>query len=180
VDGERWDGDPEHMPRRQSILFAVEPVEGEQKESVMYKAAAKSILAGQSTREAEVAGIAKATKMSKARVGERLDAAIAEQKAAQRAAAAQAPDRKKGGQPKAPAQPRLEKAEPKRFADLRDALGLTNKECAAALEAAGMGHTLSRVTELTHSKGASTRLFGQVEKAWTDYAKALKAKGAPR
>lgn len=146
-------------------------------EEQVYEQAAKAILAGQSTREAEVADIAKAKKIGKAAAGEKLDAAIAEQKAAAR----QAPERKaqQRAAVSAPRQ-RLEQVAPAEFAKLRDELGLTNKECAAANAEAGLGSTLSRITELTHSKGASTAIFDKVKAAWTSYAETLKKEGKPR
>jgi len=177
VDGERWTGDPERMPHPQWMLNEIEPVEGEGAETLMYETAAKAILAGQSTRDAEVADIAKRTKASKAKVGEKLDGAIAEQK--ELARRADAPKRQASARPKG-GRPSVEHVEPKAFADLRDGLGLTNKEAAAANAEAGLGSTLSRITELTHSKGASKAIFEKVEAAWTSYAASLKKTGAPR
>lgn len=55
--------------------------------------------------------------------------------------------------------------EPSEFAALKAELGLSNKEIAEAI-----GRTLSRVSELTNSKGASRLVFEQFETAVRAYA----------
>lgn len=62
--------------------------------------------------------------------------------------------------------------EPTEFLKLKQELGLTNKECADAI-----GRTVSRVSELTHSKGASRLVYERVEPAWRAFA-AKKAEAA--
>lgn len=145
-------------------------------EDRLYEKEARMVLAGEASKEDAVARIAKAKKASKAAVAERLDLAIEAEKSALKEAAKTAPKAKRPAQartrtPADAGKPRLEHVEPAVFAALRDELGLTNKECAAANEAAGLGSTLSRITELTASKGASSAILARVDAAWRDYAK---------
>jgi transcriptional regulator with XRE-family HTH domain len=59
--------------------------------------------------------------------------------------------------------------DPSVFRALRDERALTNAQVAEALKAAGMGHSLSRVTELTSTRGASEetlRRFRDALDAW--------------
>ena len=63
--------------------------------------------------------------------------------------------------------------EPTEFLKLKQELGLTNKECADAI-----GRTVSRVSELTHSKGASRAIYETVEPKWRAFAEAKAAKAA--
>ncbi len=140
--------------------------------NALYESTAKSILAGQIDLDSGAASVAKATKTSGSVVRERLHAMMEAVKGEQAEKAEQAEERKvaKKAKPAAKRQaagPRekLEHVEPAAFKAVRDELGMSNKEVAAALEAAGMGCTLSRVTELTHSKGSSSRLFEQFKAA---------------
>lgn len=71
-----------------------------------------------------------------------------------------------GGASKTP-RVKLQHIEPSQFAELRDELGFSNKDVAAAI-----GRTLSRVSELTHSQGASIRV-------WESYEAALRAYTPP-
>lgn len=178
VDGERWSGDPERMPKHQWLLDDIKPVEGQELEDIMVETLAKDILSGTITKDDAVKAIVKDKKISRAAAELKLDAALDTAKAAAREAAKTAKAKRPAGGSRAAAAPRekLEHVEPAKFAELRDELGLTNKECAAAQEDAGLGFTLSRVTELTHSKGASAAMFAKVEAAWRDYA-AKKAGG---
>lgn len=59
---------------------------------------------------------------------------------------------------------RLEHVPPERFKALQTELGLSNKQVAAAI-----GRTLSRVSELTHSKGASINIYNAFETALRNY-----------
>ena len=65
---------------------------------------------------------------------------------------------------------RYVKVDPSEFKALRDELGLSNKECAAAIS-----RTLARVSELTNSKGASMEVYERVSTQWREFA-ATKAK----
>lgn len=61
---------------------------------------------------------------------------------------------------------RLPHVEPAQFAALRDELGMSNKEVAEAI-----GRTLARVSELTHSQGASIQTWERFEtdvRAWRE------------
>lgn len=60
---------------------------------------------------------------------------------------------------------RLEHIEPAQFAALRDELGLSNKQVAEAI-----GRTLSRVSELTNSQGASINTWTSYEQSLREYA----------
>jgi DNA-binding transcriptional regulator YiaG len=136
--------------------------------SVLETTAAK-VASGELTMEAAAAQVARITKRSTAQVRELISegvAAIRDAEAAKAEAKAKvkaAPKVEKGTRAKQP------HSEPAEFAVVRDRLGMANKEVAAALAAAGMGNTLSRVTELTHSKGSSTALlinFTAALEAW--------------
>ncbi len=67
---------------------------------------------------------------------------------------------------KAPREKR-EHVEPARFAQVLADLGLSRKEAAAAI-----GRSLSRISELTHSQGASITTYEAFVKACTEYAEA--------
>lgn len=147
----------------------------------MYADYASKVLDGTISREDAVRAISRDTKVGSAKVAPRLEAAIAEAKAEARAHTADTRKPKAPGQ-RAPRKPveKAEHAEPALFAALRDELGMTNKELAAASAEAGLGSTLSRMTELTHSKGASMAMFQRVEKAWRSWAKAHRKELAAR
>jgi hypothetical protein len=176
IDGTRWSGDPNRMPARQALVAEVVPLEGKELETHMYDKWAREILAGTATRADAVASIAKSSRVAKASVSERLDVAIANTKAAIKAAPSKGKAKTAPRPQAAPGRQRLEHVEPAVFAALRDKLGLTNKECAAANEAAGLGSTLSRITELTASKGASSAILAKVTAAWQDYAAKAKVR----
>lgn len=138
---------------------------------------ARRIAAGEIDIDTATAQVAKVTKRGQAQVREQLEAATAtvqaetaskeEARAEAKAVAAAKP----AAEPKAP-RAKKEHVEPAEFAAVRDRLGLRNKEVAAALAAAGMGATLSRVTELTHSKGSSRDLFTKYEAALATWREA--------
>ncbi len=154
--------------------------------NALYASTAQDILAGGTDFDSAANAVAKATKTSGAVVRERLHAMVdaikgeQEEKAAEKAAAAE--ESKKAA--KAPKRPRstgprekLEHVDPAQFKAVRDELGFSNKEVSEALAAAGVGSTLSRVTELTHSKGGSSRLFEQFKAilaAWRESHPAAK------
>jgi len=162
------------MPRHQALVLDITPVTGDELEETMYKDLAEKVLDGATSKSDAVAELAKQLKIGKAKVEPKLDAAIAEAKAARRAHKPETRSPKaasSGGGKQA-------HAEPTEFAKLRDGLGMSNKDCAAAQEAAGLGSTLSRVTELTHSKGASQAMFEKVKEAWTTWREANPARPA--
>lgn len=168
IDGTPWDGDPAHMPHPQ-WLVADEPQKLEEKTVATTQPidqVARDVLSGATTRDEAEKTLVRTKKVSRARAGELLDQALAAMKTIKREAA-KAKRPAVADEPAPPEKPRVqEKAPPERFRELRDELAMTNKECAAASEAAGLGHTLSRMTELTSSKGATVAMFAQVEAAW--------------
>jgi hypothetical protein len=143
---------------------------GEADMSQILESAARDVVAGTKTIDQATSEVAKATKRGAAQVREQIQEAVnvlqaqADAKAAEKAARAAA-KAAKPVTPKGTAKPRGEHVEPAQFAAVRDRLGLSNKEVSAALLAAGMGNTLSRVTELTHSKGGSATLLGKYTEA---------------
>lgn len=165
VDNPKWDGDSEHLPGEQWLVRDIRPLEGRELEDTVYKDYAKKVLDGALPKDDAVRALARDLKIGGAKVAPRLDAAIAEEKAERRkhAPASRAPKAAKAPAAKG------EHAPPTMFAELRDGLGMTNKEAAAASEAAGLGSTLSRMTELTHSKGASAAMYERVKAAWVQW-----------
>lgn len=169
VDNPKWDGNPEHMPASQALVVDIRPVKGQELEDIMAENLAKRVLAGDMTREEAAKELVRTKKIARQVANDRIDEAIEAIKSEQRAAskAATKPSKRVSAKPnKEP----MAKVEPARFAALRDELGMSNKQCAAANEAAGLGATLSRITELTHSKGAGEPTFLKVEAAWRDWA----------
>lgn len=144
------------------------------------ESAARDVVSGKIDLDAAVSQVAKQTKRGSAQVREQINETVeaikaaAETKAAEKAAEKEERVAKKTAEakPEKAARPRAEHVEPAEFAAVRDRLGLANKEVAAALAAAGMGSTLSRVTELTHSKGSSRQLFEKFEAALSAYREA--------
>lgn len=148
----------------------------------IYEDAARSIVAGKTDMDNAASQIAKATKRSTAQVRETLATIVdvVNQEAAEKAekestvAKAKASTKAAPKTAKTPAT-KLEHIEPARFAALRDEVfavlpqSKRNSAMAAALAAAGQGSTLSRVTELTHSKGATIKTFANAEKALRAY-----------
>jgi hypothetical protein len=137
--------------------------------------AAKDIIAGRTTIELATSQIAKQTKRGSAQVRETLNDMLGalQAKSQERDAEREAvkAEREERSSEKAPrkegAKPKQEHVEPAVFKAYRDEMAMTNKQVSAALEAAGMGHSLSRVTELTHSKGAAASTFEQFKTAMT-------------
>lgn len=137
--------------------------------SNILESAAREVAAGTTSIDLATSSVAKATKRSAAQVREQLTEAVAiltaqaEARKAETAeiAAAKVAKPVAGPAKGAGSKPRGEHIEPAQFAALRDELGLSNKEVSAVLLASEMGNTLSRVTELTHSKGGSASLFAR-------------------
>lgn len=149
------------------------------------ESAARDVVAGKIDLDAAVSRVAKQTKRGSAQVREQINetvmalSAAAGEKAVEQAARKEARMAKASTKPGGGKAPRKEHVEPAEFAAVRDRLGLRNKEVAAALAAAGMGATLSRVTELTHSKGSSRDLFGKFVAALEAHRAANPATEAP-
>lgn len=72
--------------------------------------------------------------------------------------------------PQSTGRARLEHVDPTQFAALRDELGLSNKQVAEAI-----GRTLSRVSELTKSQGASINTWQAYEQSLRSYAENMPA-----
>ena len=116
------------MPRQQRLVLSVEPLE--ETVEALADQVARGMLAGTTSREDAEKAIVKAKKVSRARAGELVAAALAREKAAAR---------ERAKRPAPAERAKLEHVPPARFAALRDELGMTNKMCAAASKAAGAG-----------------------------------------
>jgi colicin import membrane protein len=147
----------------------------------IYQATAKAVIAGTVTEEVAVKQLANQLQVSADEALEGLRAELARQRTSAEATAEQkevVAKRKAAPKEKVAKGPRvkLEHVEPEEFAAVRDRLGLSNKQVADALidvvgAKPGEPPTLSRVTELTHSKGSSRPLFVKYETALVKYAK---------
>lgn len=148
----------------------------------IYIDSARAILAGKVSIDDEAVRISRQRKSSVSTEKGKLDTMVGILRSDDEAAAAKAKESKaaksKAAAPATERAPRvrLEQVAPEQFKALRDELGLTNKQCAEANLAAGLGSTLSRITELTHSKGSTIRIYEKVEQAWRSYAKKHKVK----
>jgi len=142
---------------------------------------ARDIATGKLDLDMGIAAVARATHKTTSQVREQVNEAVAAITAAAEAKAAARETKRAERAVKPVAEKAIkiprEKAdhsEPAAFAAVRDELGMTNKEVAAALvdvvgNKPGVAPTLSRMTELMHSKGASSSLlvkFTEALQAW--------------
>lgn len=144
--------------------------------AVVYEAAAKDIVDERISLDTAVKMVAGQTSERTSIVRERLNtmAGVVKDKRTARAAARSAP-KAKAAKPAPAARTKKEHIEPAAFDAIKQELGLSTKECIAALAgvlgAGDDGPTASRMTELTHSKGSTVDTFNLFEAALRKYAK---------